>query len=147
MKKTAIINSDSDYTQMFQAETYDSMYLYGNTGNAHLVAKNISNTLDGMRFDVQAAGKDLHIESSLRGDFNIYNILAAIGVFVSLGIAKNDIEKAIAEVKTVPGRMEKVDNDQGLQIYVDYAHTPDAIEKVLENMAKVPERGRIITVF
>lgn len=79
----------------------------------------------------------MQIKTKLRGNFNIYNLLAAIGVFVSLGMKPSEIEKAVQVVDGVPGRMEEVKSKEGYSVFVDYAHTPDALEKVLTTLREI----------
>jgi len=89
----------------------------------------------------------MHIQTPLRGKFNIYNLLAAIGVFVALGMRPETIEKSVGAVSGVPGRMEEVQSKQGYSVFIDYAHTPDALEQVLTTLKNIEGSQRIITVF
>ncbi len=147
IKKTAIINKESNYADMFLGETYDSLYTYGNNCDASISYINLHSDADGMKFDVVIPWDNLHIQTSLMGTFNIYNIMAAIGVFISLWIEKLEITKIIAEITGVAGRMESVENNEWFNIYIDYAHTADAIEQVLSNVSDIPWEHKIITVF
>ena len=84
--------------------------------------------------------------SPLVGTHNVYNILTATGVAVALGLPLETIQKGIEALQGVPGRLEAVSNDLGLFVFVDYAHTPDALENVL-GVLKGLTPGRLITVF
>ncbi|MCD5385105.1 UDP-N-acetylmuramoyl-L-alanyl-D-glutamate--2,6-diaminopimelate ligase, partial [Candidatus Gracilibacteria bacterium] len=112
-----------------------------------LIAKNIKIKGGLTKFEVEVAGPNIQIETYLKGDFNIQNILAAIGVFIALKIDNKKISEIISEIKGVPGRMENIENNEGLNIIVDYAHTEDALEKVLDTIKGFKGNGRIITVF
>ncbi len=147
IKKTGIINMESAYKDIFLAETYDSLYTYGLSYEANIRASNIVNTLDSMNFLVTMPGKNIDIKTQLRGNFNVYNILAAIWVFVSLWIERETIAKIISEIKTIPGRMEEVRSQRWFSVFIDYAHTADALENVLETLGEMKGEGRIITVF
>jgi UDP-N-acetylmuramoyl-L-alanyl-D-glutamate--2,6-diaminopimelate ligase len=147
VKKTWIINLDSEYKDLFLAETYDSLYTYGMGYDANVKAENIKNTRTSMNFTVNMPGKDVHIKTKLRGKFNVYNILAAVSVFASLWIDRETIEKMIADVHVVPGRMEEVKSKDGFSVFIDYAHTEDALQNVLETLWEMKGKGRIITVF
>ena len=147
IKKTWIINIDSEYHELFLAETYDSLYKYGMGYDANLRAEKIKNTRDSMNFTVQMPGKSLDIKTHLRGNFNVSNILAAIGVFAALGIDRETIPQIVSEIKWVPGRMEEVKSLEGFSVFIDYAHTADALENVLETLGEMKEKWRIITVF
>jgi UDP-N-acetylmuramoyl-L-alanyl-D-glutamate--2,6-diaminopimelate ligase len=81
------------------------------------------------------------------GEFNIYNIMAAIGAGTALGVPQGAIRNGIEALSTVPGRMERIENPQGIRIFVDYAHTPDALERALTLLRLLRRGGRLITVF
>jgi UDP-N-acetylmuramoyl-L-alanyl-D-glutamate--2,6-diaminopimelate ligase len=147
VKKTGIINLDSDYKELFLNETYDSLYTYGMSYEANIKAQDIKNTKASMNFTVNMPGKDVHIKTNLRGNFNVYNILAAVGVFASLGINRDTIEKIVADIHVIPGRMEEVKSLDGFSVFIDYAHTADALENVLETLGEMKGKWRIITVF
>ena len=147
IKKTGVINVDSDYNEIFLAETYDSLYKYGLWYDANIKGENIKNTRKSMNFTVSMPGKSMEIHTQLRWRFNVSNILAAIWVFASLWMDRNTMAKIIAEVKWVPGRMEEVQSPEGFSIFIDYAHTADALENVLETLGEMKGKGRIITVF
>jgi UDP-N-acetylmuramyl-tripeptide synthetase len=80
------------------------------------------------------------------GTHNVYNILTATGVAVALGLPVETIRTGIEALEGVPGRLESVPNDLGLSVFVDYAHTPDALENVLRVLQSLTP-GRLITVF
>ena len=84
VKKTGIINLESEYKDLFLNETYDSLYTYGMSYDANVKAQDVKNTRETMNFRVNMPGKDVNIKTKLRGNFNVYNILAAVGVFASL---------------------------------------------------------------
>ena len=147
VKKTGVINIDSDYKDVFLAETYDSLYTYGSSYESNIRAEDIQNTKSSMNFRVNMPWDDIIVKTKLRWSFNIMNILAAIWVFASLWISKSDIEKWLAIVKTVPGRMEEIKSKEGFSVFIDYAHTPDALEKVLDTLSEMKWEWRIITVF
>lgn len=147
VKKTAVINMDSDYSELFLAETYDTLFTYGNSFQANIKANNIQQSMHGMKFEVQTAGEKFQIETNLRGNFNVYNILAAIWVFIWFGIKAPIIKDIFTNITTIPGRMEEIENNEKYKIFVDYAHTPDALEKVLETLRESEGLNNIITVF
>ena len=90
---------------------------------------------------------DLDIESELVAEFNMYNLLGAIAVTQAMGIKSEKIEQGIRELKNVPGRLERISNDLGIHVLVDYAHKPDALQKVLETLNQLENRGKIFTVL
>ena len=149
VKKTAIINLESDYKELFLNETYDNLTTYGFDYDAIIRPTNIKNEIDFTSFDVKFPGSngDLNIKTKMRGKHNIYNILAAMWVFLSLGMKPEEIQKSILDVEGVPGRLEDIKNYEWFKVFIDYAHTPDALEKTLQTVRDIAWVQRIITVF
>ncbi len=147
IKKTAIINIDSDYQELFMAETYDSLYTYGMSFESNLHPQNIKNKKDYTEFLLDIPGGTINVKTPLRWMFNVYNLLAAIGVFVWLGMKPKEIEKIVENIEAVPWRMEEIKSPDGFSIFVDYAHTPDALENVLGTLRDIEGTKRVISVF
>lgn len=146
IKKTWIINLNSEYSELFKNETYDSLYLYWRWSWASLSAKNIRVENNLTKFEVKIPWSNLNIETKFKWDFNVENILAAIGVFVAFWIDSSKIPEIIKSVDWVPWRLEWIDNEIWADIFVDYAHTSDALEKVLTTLKNIWYK-KIITVF
>ena len=146
IKKTAVLNMNSAYLDDFLDQTYDSLYKYWDAWNANVRAENLRIEGQTTKFDITTAWSVIKIETSLKGQFNVENILAAVCVFIAFWIDPKKIPEMIKDVTWVPGRMEKVENDIWADIYVDYAHTADALEKVLTSL-KNYNYNKIITVF
>jgi len=91
-------------------------------------------------------GENYKVSSDIIGDFNGYNIAAAIETALLLDVKFDVVKAGIEKLKSVPGRMERVNNNKIVAI-IDYAHTPDAIEKVLNTIHKLRIKGKLITVF
>jgi UDP-N-acetylmuramoyl-L-alanyl-D-glutamate--2,6-diaminopimelate ligase len=100
----------------------------------------------GIRGEIRAKERRINIASSLVGSVNLQNILGAVGVGCALGLSDDVIARGIARLSAVPGRLEKVDNGRGVAVLVDYAHTPDALEKAL-HVARQLTTGSLIAVF
>lgn len=147
IKKTGIINAQSEYKERFLDQTYDSLFTYWVNYEANIRAEDIENTKKTMNFRVNVPGDDIVVKTRLRGNFNVSNILAAVWVFASLWIDKKTIETSIAQVSWVPGRMEEINSKEGFSVFIDYAHTPDALENVLDTLWEIKGDGKIITVF
>jgi len=147
IKKTAIINNDTKYKDLFLDETYDNMFTYGIDIKSNIRAENIKNDINWTSFSVKIPWEILKIETKLRWSFNIDNILAAIWVFMSLSIKPRIIEKAIKWIDFIPWRMEEIENDLWFKIFVDYAHTPDALENLLNTVKDIEWKNNIIIVF
>ena len=88
----------------------------------------------------------INISSFLLGDYNLQNIMAAVGAGIGLGLDRGVIENGVTSLKRVDGRLERILSKGGFQAVVDYAHTGDALERVL-NTLKPLAKGRLITVF
>ena len=101
---------------------------------------------EGIRARIALGSGFLDIRSSLLGRFNLENILLAVAAASELGIPPEMIVRGVEKLRVVPGRLEKVPNDLGISVFVDYAHTPEALARVGENLRKLA-RGRVITVF
>jgi len=102
--------------------------------------------LRGLRGVIAVKGQNLDFESSLIGVANLENILCATAAASALGLPKQTVAQGIAHLQSVPGRLERIVNSRGASVLVDYAHTPDALEKVL--LASRPlTQGRLIVVF
>lgn len=107
-------------------------------------------TAQALRIDlggIQGETQDVKIRSGLTGRFNAANILGALTVARGMGIDPAAVSRGISELAAVPGRLERVPNSRGIHVVVDYAHKPDALEKVLTTLVEVKGEQRLITVF
>jgi UDP-N-acetylmuramoyl-L-alanyl-D-glutamate--2,6-diaminopimelate ligase len=144
--KTAVVNADSPYCAQMVEGCTAHLIRYGIDQLCDLMASAIRLTPAGIEFDVTYLGLRQHFNSPLIGRFNIYNLLAATGVGLAHGFALDQIAAVLRDFPQVPGRLERVPNDQGLNIFVDYAHTDDALCNVLTALQEL-RQGRLITVF
>jgi UDP-N-acetylmuramoyl-L-alanyl-D-glutamate--2,6-diaminopimelate ligase len=111
-----------------------------------LRAKNVKLGSNGVAYDVDVDGKNYHIKCNLPGSFNVYNSLAAVGVGHAMGLTEKQIEKGIAALESVEGRMTSIDEGQDFSVIVDYAHSPDSFEKLFKDLRPVV-KGKIIALF
>ena len=88
----------------------------------------------------------LELATSLPGEFNAYNMVAAASAAYLMGLDLEDIKEGIANLEAVPGRFERIEESKDIDVVVDYAHTPDALEKLLET-AKDITKNRVVLVF
>ena len=100
----------------------------------------------GSRCRLRSPWGPVDVNTTLPGRFNLYNIMAAVASCGLLGLTADSISQGLSSVDKVPGRFEKVDRGQSFTAVVDYAHTPDALQNVLENARAITE-GRVLTVF
>lgn len=142
--RVGIINADDGQADNF-ASVIANPVRYGIT-NGDLKATNVALSPDGVSYDVAADGEAYHITCKLPGSFNVYNSLAAVGVGRAVGLSKEQIEKGIAALEGVEGRMTRIDEGQDFAVIVDYAHTPDSFEKIFKDLKPVV-KGKLIVLF
>ncbi len=143
----AVINADDPASDNIVHSTKAKVITYAVKNDADLKVKSYQSTPQGLSFLVSVYGKDeIEINLQLLGDYNLYNALSAIGVGVSQGLSLDVIKNGLELVNSVPGRFDRVDCGQDFTVIVDYAHTPDALERVLTAARKLT-KGRLITVF
>ncbi|MDD2486967.1 MAG: UDP-N-acetylmuramoyl-L-alanyl-D-glutamate--2,6-diaminopimelate ligase [Candidatus Gracilibacteria bacterium] len=147
VKKVSIVNLDDAYGELFLQAIADNIYTFGLGNNAHIKALNIAYGKDFTTFDIKMPSNTLSVKTRLKGEFNVYNILAAVCVLISQRIPVEGIVETIEQITGIPGRLEEVENSSGFKIFVDYAHTEQSLKSVLETIRKMEGIGRIITVF
>lgn len=147
IKKTAIINMESEFKDLFLNETYDNMLTYWDDFRSNIKYTDLKFLIDWTIFKVKIPWETINIKTKLRWKHNISNILRAIAVLTSMWINPRIIEESIEKIDKINGRLEEIDNDEWFKIFIDYAHTPDALEKVLDTLNNIEGRWRIITVF
>lgn len=148
--ENAIINIDDDNGQYMVEQCVGKVITYSINSNSDLKATNIEITSKGCKFNIETniekyIGK-YEIFINTPGRFSVYNALGAIGACISLGVPMDIIIKGLKENKGVAGRFQSVTSDKGVQVVVDYAHTPDGLVNIL-NTAHEFTTGKIITVF
>jgi UDP-N-acetylmuramoyl-L-alanyl-D-glutamate--2,6-diaminopimelate ligase len=142
----ALINADDPKSTALIAVSVKPV-TYGINRSADITPGPLSFSMDGLDFDIRTPRGRLHASSSLVGRPNVYNILAAAGTGVALGLPFDAIERGIQTLQAVPGRFEVVsDPKDAFTVVVDYAHTDDALRNLLET-ARPLVRGRLITLF
>jgi len=144
--KRAIVNIDDPYGARIVEHCPASVWTYALKAKADLRAEAVQLSLQGTTFTAATPVGNFPIESHLVGEHNVYNLLAAIGVALHEGATPAQIREAVARVTNVPGRFERVIAGQPFTVAVDYAHTEDALVRLL-TAAQALKAGRIITVF
>jgi UDP-N-acetylmuramoyl-L-alanyl-D-glutamate--2,6-diaminopimelate ligase len=148
--RRVVINIDDRYGKKIFASTDLKKISYSlKSRHADLWASNIKKSISGVGMDVNTArGKKIKISSPLCGSFNLYNIMAAVGVCLDMGIETSSIVAGIGSMTGVEGRFEKINTGRGFTAVVDYAHTPDGLENVLRTIREIVEPGKkLISVF
>lgn len=144
--KRAIVNIDDARGARVCGASRVPVWTYAIQKPADIRAENVRLALSGTRFTAATPHGKFPIESRLVGEHNVYNILAAIGVGLHEGLSPEIIQRGITSVVNVPGRFERVEAGQDFTVVVDYAHTDDALLRLL-TAAQALKTGRIITVF
>jgi murE/murF fusion protein len=147
-QKFMIVNGDDPWGQRLLKEVRKDVPLrtFGIENRCDMTADPFTLSLEGIKADFHAGDMSFALSSPLVGKFNLYNILAAATAAVSLNIPEKFIRMGIAKLKKVPGRLEKISKSDDPRVFVDYAHTDDALRKVLQNLSAFRKR-KIITVF
>ncbi|MFC1883766.1 UDP-N-acetylmuramoyl-L-alanyl-D-glutamate--2,6-diaminopimelate ligase [Thermodesulfobacteriota bacterium] len=142
---TAVINADDPRGRELIKITDFPCITFGLSKSCDVRAENVRIKKEGLYATIVTPSGVTDIKSNLIGNFNIYNILSASAAALCLGIEMENISSGISILRGVPGRLELVGNNLSKTIVVDYAHTPDALLKVL--LALKPLYSKIITVF
>jgi UDP-N-acetylmuramoyl-L-alanyl-D-glutamate--2,6-diaminopimelate ligase len=160
--KTAVLNRNDSSFDFLAALPAERRIVYGlgqdesgSEGDVALTAHAIRHTPSGTEFDMRVVSSashpvtfsPSHLVTPLVGNFNVYNILAAAGAALALGLDAGAIEAGVRALRGVSGRMERIDRGQPFTAIVDFAHTPNALAKTLETLrALMQPGGRLIAV-
>ncbi|MDD4559556.1 MAG: UDP-N-acetylmuramoyl-L-alanyl-D-glutamate--2,6-diaminopimelate ligase [Candidatus Cloacimonadaceae bacterium] len=146
----SIINQDDPYGQMILdrvKEAEGNCLSVGRHSEADINITDVSIALEGSLFSlILKSGSSCRITSPLVGEFNVDNLSLACAALLASGIELDELPELCVALKPVRGRIESVPNQHGIGVFIDYAHSPDAINNVLKSIEKMPH-GRIITVF
>lgn len=139
-----VINADDPSAGYFVKEV-PTPITYGVKGGK-MQARRVKLTAKGVEYYVKYDKTSYHIKTQIPGEFNVYNSLAAATVGIQLGLDKKQIEDGIYSLSGVEGRMNRIDEGQDFDVILDFAHTPDAYEKLLPGLTKLA-KGKVITLF
>ena len=145
-RQTAIVNIDDEYGRRLANELGSAVLSFGRSGDIR-PASDFVVDVRGLRGRVATPSGDVRVESALLGEPNLYNWLAAIGAALSVGISIPHIEEGIRKLASVRGRFEYVASEGGPTVIVDYAHKPDALEKLLHAVKKLGSGRRTLVVI
>jgi UDP-N-acetylmuramoyl-L-alanyl-D-glutamate--2,6-diaminopimelate ligase len=141
-----IINSDDKWGRIILKEIKLPALTYGMEENDAVKTVSYKLSLAGIKANIDLAGETISVQTPLVGKFNIYNILAAAAAAKALQIPSAIIKAGIENLSYVPGRLQRIDSSSGFTVLIDYAHKPDALKQVLQNLSEFKKK-RIITVF
>ena len=144
----AVINADDNYAERFLSVIPENVKVltYGVKKDADIIAKDINFSLNGAEFTLVIKNNEYKVNLHMNGMFSVYNVLAAISASIAMGIDLKTSLKALENVKGVAGRFEVVAKKP--LVIVDYAHTPDGLENVLNSAREItPKDGKLICLF
>ena len=149
VKGVAVINADDEYGRRLAEELRPIMKVrtFGTAKDADFRAEPKIVSFKGSQYELVYNNKSYLVRTPLIGEFNVSNSLAALAGAVAAGVNIRDAISALAQSPQVPGRMELVSSVNNVQCFVDYAHTPDAVENVCRTMKQLCRQGRVFTIF
>lgn len=143
-QRIGIVNADDPSAELFAGDI-EHPITYG-IDRGDLQARQIKLSPSGIDYYVKVGQTKMHIKSSIPGTVNVYNSLAAVAVGIVYELTTDQIEQGIAALKSVEGRMNRIDIGQSFEVVVDFAHTPDSFEKLLSDFRQ-STKGKLIVMF
>ncbi len=146
---TAIFNLDDKYSKRAFLAHSGAKLSFGLDSASDVKISNISCDLSGASFTLEYKKETFDFRSSLIGVFNVYNLTAAISILLAKGFSLQKVASLTNQIDQIPGRLERVNQDQDRFIFVDYAHTPDALEASLDSLIELKpnKQNKIICLF
>ncbi len=141
----AILNKADQFFEDFYAVHCPTKIVYG-VNQGDLTASKIEFSKHGSRFHLSYDGDEIEMELKVAGEFNVENALAATGVGMACKLTLSEVKTALKTFKGVPGRLEKISSPKGFDVIVDFALTPDALERLYKEIKKMA-KGRIIGII
>ncbi len=143
--RRAVINLDDSHG-IWLKEKHPAALGFSRTQQTDIWLPQLESNAQGVQGVVSLEGEVLNLKSSLVGDFNVSNLLGAVGAAYVAGIEPATIEKGLSAAPQVPGRLEQIENELAVLALVDYAHTSDALTQVLTALAGIPARRRFTLI-
>ncbi|WP_294704453.1 UDP-N-acetylmuramoyl-L-alanyl-D-glutamate--2,6-diaminopimelate ligase [uncultured Fusobacterium sp.] len=145
VKENSVINIDDPYGEKLYKEFGGYSYSLKNE-SANLKGKILEFHSDGQLVELELLDKKYIVKLAILGRYNLYNVLGVIGMALLLGKEADEVVSGLKELKGAPGRFELINCGQDYIVVVDYAHTGDALENILQSINEL-KKGRVITVF
>lgn len=142
--KVLVLNGDDVNLEPFKKLDIKQLGFGLHPGNSFR-AKDIAIDESGAKLKLVFSGREQLFSTSLPGKFNLYNVLAALSAIQALELDVSQLEKVVKELRAAPGRVEKISNNLGIEIIVDYAHSPDSFENLFSAI-KPYVKGKLIAV-
>ena len=144
--KKAVVNVDDPYSARIMEGLTIPILTFGVRDRADISATDIDITTDGVRFDLHTPEGEVLMNLPIPGLFSVFNAMGAAGMALAVGMKLSAIKAGLESLTSVSGRLEPVKTNRGFSVFVDYAHTPDALENVLKTVQQFA-KGRVICVF
>ncbi|NBJ68495.1 MULTISPECIES: UDP-N-acetylmuramoyl-L-alanyl-D-glutamate--2,6-diaminopimelate ligase [Clostridia] len=145
-RKYAVLNQDEPASELLKQSTAQHVITYGIDHDALVMASDIELGAAGTYFQLKTPIGNIHIKSKLMGMFNVYNMLAASAAAIVSDISLDTIKEAFEQMEGVNGRFEPVNEGQSFAVIVDYAHTPDSLENVLQTVKEFAKQRVLVVV-
>jgi UDP-N-acetylmuramoyl-L-alanyl-D-glutamate--2,6-diaminopimelate ligase len=142
----AIVNLDDGYGRKLRIADHTLIWTYGKNASADFRYKVLTSSTEGTEFELKIKNEIFVVRSPLIGDFNVANVVAALAAVTCVGVPLQRSLKNIEKFKGIPGRLQRV-TEVPKKIFVDYAHTPDALENTLRTISELKQKNRLIVVF
>lgn len=147
LKGPAAVNVDDAWGQKLQELVSSPVLTFGVEREAAFQARKIKLENAGVSYILESKDGQIGINLQLMGLFNVYNSLGAAALCAGQGVSLEGIKRGLEKVSGVPGRFQRIPNPHGLNVVVDYAHTPHGLENILRSARPLVPNGRIILVF
>jgi UDP-N-acetylmuramoyl-L-alanyl-D-glutamate--2,6-diaminopimelate ligase len=144
--EAAVLNGDDAWSKRIVVRAGTRVLTYGLGAGNEVGAVDVREDFEGLRFRVEYPGGRCEVRSPLAGRVNVYNLLAAFSAGLTMGLDPERLWARLSEFENVPGRLERIDESQPFRVLVDYAHTDDALTKVLRSAREMGAR-RVIALF
>lgn len=144
--KKAVVNVDDPYADRIMSGLSIPITTFGVRDRADIAASDIDITTRGVQFDLHTPCGDVRMNLPIPGLFSVFNAMGAVGMAQAIGIRLPAIKQGLESMTSVSGRLEAVGSHLPYSIFVDYAHTPDALENVLKTVCDFAKK-RVICVF
>lgn len=145
-RRSAIVNRDDEWGRKLIAELGESVVTFGMNDAEIRPAEGFEVDIDGLRGAILTPWGRVELRSPLLGTPNLYNWMGAIGAALAIGIPIEEVESGIRALRSIPGRFERVGEERPA-VLVDYAHKPDALEKLLQAVGQMSPEQKIVLVF
>ena len=146
MSKVSVINNDADYASVMKKSAAGRLLTYGIDSDSDFRADKVRLSPDGVSYRLLHSGEESYISFDSLGIFSVYNSLAAMTASEAVGLNRERSVRALARFNGISGRMERIENSFGINIIIDYAHTPDSLENAAKTL-KTVYGGKLLTVF